>query len=122
MFVKQCSIHRSRAKNMSEKKTNKLQFHPYKPVSWSPTHHRLIYLPIYIYLYLYLYLYLCLSIYIYIYIYVYTYIHNQLQTVLFRPSGPHQCNADVWNEGEPLRPPRVSHACGNISVMPECSN
>ena len=38
MFVKQCSIHESRAKYIWEKKTNKLQVHPYKPVSWSPTH------------------------------------------------------------------------------------
>ena len=38
MFVKQCSIHRSRAKYIWEKKANKLQVHPYKPVSWSPTH------------------------------------------------------------------------------------
>ena len=38
MFVKECSIHRSRAKYIWEKKkTNKLQVHPYKPVSWSPT-------------------------------------------------------------------------------------
>ena len=38
MFVKQCSIHRSRANYIWENKTNKLQVHPYKPVSWSPTH------------------------------------------------------------------------------------
>ena len=38
MFVKQCSIHRSRAKYIWKKKTNKLPVHPYKPVSWSPTH------------------------------------------------------------------------------------
>ena len=42
MFVKQCSIHGSRAKYIWEKKTNKLQVHPYKPVSWSPTHLGLI--------------------------------------------------------------------------------
>ena len=39
MFVKQCSIHRSRANYIWEKKTNKVQVHPYKPVSWLPTHH-----------------------------------------------------------------------------------
>ena len=38
MFAKQCSIHRSRANYIWEKKTNKLQVHPYKPVSWSLTH------------------------------------------------------------------------------------
>ena len=32
------SIHRSRAKYIWEKKTNKLPVHPYKPVSWLPTH------------------------------------------------------------------------------------
>ena len=37
-------------------------------------------------------------------------------------SGPHQCSADVWDKDKPLKPPRVSHASGNISVMPECSN
>ena len=47
---------------------------------------------------------------------------GHFMTVLFRPSGPHQCSADVWDEGKPLKPPGVSHACGNISVMPECSN
>ena len=46
----------------------------------------------------------------------------QLQTVLFGLSGPHQCSADVWDEDEPLKPPRVSHTCSNSSVMPECSN
>ena len=34
----------------------------------------------------------------------------------------YQCSADAWGEGEPLRPPRVSHAFGNISVMAECSS
>ena len=28
-------------------------------------------------------------------------------------SGPHQCSADVWDEGRALSPPRVSHACSN---------
>ena len=28
----------------------------------------------------------------------------------------------IWDEGKRLSPPRVSHACGNISVMPEGSN
>ena len=41
-FVKQCSIHRSRAMYIfweeKRKKTNKLQVHPYRPVSWLPTH------------------------------------------------------------------------------------
>ena len=32
-----------------KKKTNKLQVHPYKPVSWSPTHQG-----IYIYIYIYI--------------------------------------------------------------------
>ena len=38
MFVKQCSLHKSRAKYIWKKKTNKLPVHPYKPVSWSPTY------------------------------------------------------------------------------------
>ena len=38
IFVEQCSIHRSRAKYILWKKKNKLQVHPYKSVSWSPTH------------------------------------------------------------------------------------
>ena len=38
--VKQCSIHRSRAEYIycAKEKTNKLQVHPYRPVSWSPTY------------------------------------------------------------------------------------
>ena len=26
-------------------------------------------------------------------------VYAKLQTVLFRPSGPHQCSADVWDGG-----------------------
>ena len=44
-----------------EKKTNKLQVHPYKPVSWSPTHQG-IFICIYIsgdfHLYIYIYIYI----------------------------------------------------------------
>ena len=32
----------------------------------------------------------------------------------------HQCSVEVWDEGKELL--RVSHAGGNISVMPDCSN
>ena len=42
---------------------------------------------IYIYISIYIYIYIYISIYIYIYIYIYT--------LLFRPSGPHQCSADA---------------------------
>jgi len=48
------------------------------------------------------------------------YIH--IHTVLFQPSAPHQCSADSQDEGKPISPPRVSHACGNSSVMPQFSN
>ena len=80
MIVKQYSIHRSRANYIWEKKTSKLQVHPYKPVSWLPTHHfvvahsspdewattkqacrdelvvYLFFSPIYIYIYIYIYI------------------------------------------------------------------
>ena len=52
------------------KKTIKLPVHPYRPVSWLPTHHIS-----YIYIYMYMYIYIYIHIYIYIYIYVYLYIH-----------------------------------------------
>ena len=91
--VKQCSIHRSRVKYILwRKKTNKLQVHPYKPVSWSPTHqgifplmsgrpqNRLVgmnlssicfFPPQYICVCVCV----CVCVYIYIYTYIHTYIH-----------------------------------------------
>ena len=33
-----------------------------------------------------------------VYIYIYIYITNCMQTVLFQPSGPHQCSADARME------------------------
>ena len=49
---------------------------------------------------------LCVCVYIYIYI--------KLQTVLFRPSGPHQCSANEGMEVKLEKPPQMLHACGNI--------
>ena len=72
-------------------KTNKLQVHPYKPVSWSPTYH--IYTNIdkspdewattkqacrdelVVYLFFLPYIYICMYIYIYVFIYIYIYIY-----------------------------------------------
>ena len=45
---------------------------------------------------------------------VYVYICILLQTVLFRPSGPHQCSADEGMEVKLEKSPRMLHACGNI--------
>ena len=52
-YVKQCSIHRSRATYCGRKKTNKLPVHPYRPVSWLPTHRGISHLhPLMIYIYI----------------------------------------------------------------------
>ena len=59
-------------------------------------------------------MYVYIHIYIYIYIYIYIHIYIQLQTVLFRPSGPHQCSADEGMEVKLEKPPGMLHACGNI--------
>ena len=69
------------------KKTNKLQVHPYKPVSWSPTHQGISpdewattkqacrdELVVYLFFFSH----------IYIYIYIYIYIHPFTKTLLFR--------------------------------------
>ena len=65
-FVKQCSIHRSRAMYMF----------------WEE---KVFFLPQYIYIYIYVYIYLCIYIYVYLYIYIYMYIY----IYIYNPSDFH---------------------------------
>ena len=56
------------------------------------------------YIYIYIYIYVCVCVCVYVCVYIYIYMCVCIYIYIY------------------LKPPRVSHACGNISVMPECSN
>ena len=62
-----------------------------------------------------------IHIYIHTYIYIYIYITNCRQ-YCFGLLGLISAVLMSVMEVKLKKPPRVSHTCGNISAMPECSN
>ena len=70
-----------------------IQVHPYKPVSWSPTHmwattkqacrdELVVYLFFFSYIYIYVYVYVYVYVYIYIYIYIYMSVQHKNEVMI----------------------------------------